>query len=132
MNYSFFRNNAEKVRQEMRKQGMDVVILTHQQKYSYVAGTYHNDFNLGNCIFVWADEEPTLLTALAERGRLQQEGYIKDLRCWTPAYAGLKPRGLLENVMDILEEHDCVNKVIGVELPSIAFVVMDFLRNNLN
>ena len=51
MNYSFFRRNAEKVRAELRKRGIDVMILTHQQKYSYVSGNFHNDFNLGDCIF---------------------------------------------------------------------------------
>ena len=77
MNYSFFRRNAEKVRAELRKRGIDVMILTHQQKYSYVSGNFHNDFNLGNCIFVWADQEPTLLVAIAEWRRLKYEGYIK-------------------------------------------------------
>jgi hypothetical protein len=47
MNYSFFRKNAEKVRQAMQKDGIDVLILTHQQKYSYVAGIFHNDKKAG-------------------------------------------------------------------------------------
>jgi len=131
MNYSFFRKNAEKVRQAMQKEGIDVLILTHQQKYSYVAGTYHNDFNLGNCLFVWAKEEPTLLVSLAEMGRLMTEGYVRDIRFWMPAYAGLEPTSFLDTVVTILHERECHNKVIAVEMPSIAYLMYDHLVKKL-
>jgi hypothetical protein len=62
----------------MQKEGIDVLILTHQQKYSYVAGTFHNDFNLGNCLFVWAKEEPTLLRWM----RIPCRGPLKNLFLW--------------------------------------------------
>ncbi|MGI6316841.1 MAG: M24 family metallopeptidase [Christensenellales bacterium] len=131
MNYSFFKKNAQKVRDRMREEGIDVMILTHQQKYSYVAGTYHNDFNLGNCIFLWADQEPTLLVALGEHGRLQTEGYIKDLRVWAPAYAGITPHGFCETAIDILNERGYANKTIAVEMPSISYIFLDHLKRNL-
>ncbi len=131
MNYSFFRKNAEKVRQAMQKEGIDVMILTHQQKYSYVAGTYHNDFNLGNCLFVWAKEEPTLLVPLAEMGRLMTEGYIKDIRFWLPAYAGIEPVSFLDTVEKILVEREFHNKVIAVELSSITYLMYDHMIRNL-
>lgn len=121
MNYSFFRRNAEKVRAELRKRGIDVMILTHQQKYSYVSGNFHNDFNLGNCIFVWADQEPTLLVAIAEWRRLKYEGYIKDIRFWKSPYSGMEPVSFLEVANQILHEHDCEQATIAVELPSIPY-----------
>jgi Xaa-Pro aminopeptidase len=127
MEFSFFRKNLAKVQKEMQKRGIDVCIINHQQKYSYIAGTFHNDFNLGNCLFVWKEGEPTFLVALAERGRLMYEGYIKDVRCWLPNYAGLKPKSFNECVGEILREHDCANKVIAAELPSIQYVFYDFL-----
>lgn len=103
------------------KRGIDVMILTHQQKYSYVSGNFHNDFNLGNCIFVWADQEPTLLVAIAEWRRLKYEGYIKDIRFWKSPYSGMEPVSFLEVANQILHEHDCEQATIAVELPSIPY-----------
>jgi len=131
MNYSFFQKNAEKVRIEMRKQGIDVMILTHQQKYSYVAGTYHNDFNLGNCLFLWANQEPTLLVALAEVLRLKYEGYITDVRSWIPALGGATPKSFNDCALEILREHECEKAVIAVEGPSIQWQFYSFLEKNL-
>jgi Xaa-Pro aminopeptidase len=127
MEFSFFRKNAEKVRKEMQKRGIDVCILTNQQKYSYIAGTFHNDFNLGNCLFVWKDKEPTFLVALAERRRLMYEGYITDVRNWIPDYADLQPKSFNDCVGEVLREFECGSKVIAIESPSIPWVFYDFL-----
>jgi Xaa-Pro aminopeptidase len=130
MNYSFFERNAEKVRKELQKRGIDVLILTHQQKYSYVSGNYHNDFNLGNCIFLWAKEEPTLLVARAEWRRLKYEGYIKDIRFWQSPYAKMEPISFLEVANQIIHEHECETATIAVQMPSIPYVFLSNIEKN--
>lgn len=133
MNYSYFKKNAEKVRQMMREKGIDLFILTHQQKYSYVTGNYHNDYNLGNCCFVWKDREPTMLVNNAEYNRLFTEGYITDVRAWNSHYTALEPntKGFLDVVIDIIREYDADKDTIAVELPSIPYLFYRHLEENL-
>lgn len=127
MNYSFFKNNAEKVRKMMRENGFDAMILTHQQKYSYVSGNFHNDFNLGNCIIMWPNEEPTLLVATAEWRRLKYEGYIKDIRFWRSPYARMEPVAFLDVLGEILREHGIGQSNIALEMPSAPAVLYNYL-----
>ena len=129
MNYSFFRKNAQKARDKMKEQGLDVCILTFQQKISYVAGTYHNDWNAGNCVLLWADREPTLLVSVSEKGRLMFEGYIKDVRFWNPAFYGLTPSTFADRLIEILREAGLEKGVIGVEEPNISWRVYNALLN---
>jgi len=119
MNYSFFRKNAEKVRKVMREKGIDVFILTNQQKISYVAGTYHNDWNAGNAVFLWANREPTLLVSNNEKGRVEIEGYIKDIQYWNLAFTDVTPSTFIERSVEVLKEYGCEKSVIAVEEPSI-------------
>jgi len=125
--YSRFEKNAEKVRTVMREKGIDVCVLTFQQKISYVTGVYHNDWNAGNCVFLWADREPTLLVSVSEKGRLMFEGYIKDVRYWNPAFYGLTPSTFIGEAVNILHEFGMDGKVIGIEEPQINWRVYDAL-----
>lgn len=132
MNYSFFKTNAEKVRKMMREKGYDVLILTHQQKYSYVSGNFHNDFNLGNCIFMWPNGEPTLLTATAEWRRLKYEGYIQDKRFWRSPYAGMDPKPFFDVVGEILRERGIEKSTIALEMPSVPAVMFNYLAKEFS
>lgn len=126
--YSVYAKNAERVRKEMRKKKIDVCLLTFQQKISYVTGVYHNDWNAGNCVFMWANQDPTLLVSVSEKGRLMFEGYIKDVRFWNPAFYGLTPSTFVEETINILREREMDRKVIGIEEGQISWRVYDALR----
>ena len=130
--YSRYEKNAEKVRRVMREKGIDVCMLTFQQKISYVTGVYHNDWNAGNCVFLWADGEPTLLVSVSEKGRLMYEGYVKDVRYWNPAFYGLEPSTFISEAIKILHEHGMENKVIGIEEPQISYRVYSALLNEFD
>lgn len=112
----------------MKQLGIDVCILTFQQKISYVVGTYHNDWNAGNCVFLWADQEPTLLVSISEKGRLMFEGYAKDVRFWNSAFYGLVPSTFPGEMSKILHERGMEKATIGVEMPNIAWRVLDALK----
>ena len=131
MNYSFFEKNAEKVRKVMREKGIDVFVLTFQQKISYVLGTYHNDWNAGNCVFLWANGDPTLLVSVSEKGRLMFEGYVKDVQFWNSAFYGLKPSTFIGRAVEILKDHGMERANIAVEEASISWRIYDGLRKAL-
>lgn len=129
--YSIYEKNAEKVRKAMREKGIDVCVLTFQQKISYVTGVYHNDWNAGNCVCLWANQDPTLLVSVSEKGRLMYEGYIKDVRYWNSAFYGLVPSTFAGELVRILREAGMGNKTIAVEESKISWVVYDGLQKGL-
>jgi len=131
MIYTFYERQAEKVRKVLRERDIDVLILTNQQKISYVAGTYHNDYMCNTAVFLWANGEPTLLTAILEEGRLMFEGYIKDVQFWNGPYYGLEVSSFSERSVEILRERGMEKGTIAVEEPSISWAVYSTLRADL-
>ena len=126
--YPRHERRAEKVREVLREKGIDVIMLTHLEKILYVAGTYHNDWNEGNCVFLWANEDPTLLTVCSEKGRLWLEGYIRDIRYWNFPFAGLEPISFQDKCIEILHERGLEKGNIAVLEPSINWVTYSRLR----
>lgn len=129
MLYPRHEKRAEKVREKLREQGIDVLILTHLQKMLYVNGVYHNDWNVGTCIFLWANDPPTLLASNSEKGRLMFESYlIKDIQFWYLPFYGLEPIDFEEKCVQIIQEHDLQKGTIAVEEPSIPWWLYSKLR----
>jgi Xaa-Pro aminopeptidase len=131
MIYSFHERQAEKVRKVLRERNIDVLILTNQQKISYVAGTYHSNYLIGISVFLWANGDPTLLISIAEKGRMMFDGYIKDVQFWNGPYYGLKPSSFSERCVEILRERGMEKGTIAVEEPSIYWAVYSTLRTKL-
>ncbi len=129
--YSIYEKNAEKVRKVMREKGIDVCVVTFQQKISYITGVYHNEWNAGNAVFLWKDRAPTLLASASERGRMLYEGYITDTRYWNPAFYGLEPSTFVGEALKILKEAGMENKVIGIEEPQISWRAYDGIKKGL-
>jgi len=128
MIYAKHEMRAERVRQVLREKGIDVFLLTNLQKILYTAGTYHNDWNAGNGVFLWANDKPTLLTVCSEKGRLWHEGYIRDVEYWNFPFYGLKPITFAEKAIEILHKRGMQKAVIAIEEPSINYGVYTQLQ----
>jgi len=132
MLYPRHERRAEKVREVLRERGIDVLVITHQQKIIYVNGTYHSDWNAGSTVFLWAKDNPTLLAVVSEKGRLMFESHlIKDVQYWNLPFYGLKPISWPEKCIEILKEHGVEKGNIAIEEPSIPWILYSKLREEL-
>lgn len=124
----------EKIRKKINEKGIDVLILTNVSKISYVSKTHHSGWNSGNCVFIWAEGDPTLLTRVTERPRLifEENSVIKDVQYWNLPLQNLKPISWGEKCIEILKNRGVEKGIIAVEESGISWLFYTKLKEELS
>src|ERR671916_2291116 len=92
--------------------GLDGLLMFRQESMYYLTGYDTFGYVFFQCLYMGADGETlTLLTRTPDLRQAEHTSVIPDIRVWYDA-EGADPA---ENLKDILEEHGCRGKRLGVE-----------------
>ena len=101
---------------ELARRGLDGLLMFRQESMYYLTGYDTFGYVFFQCLYMGADggadgETLTLLTRTPDMRQAEHTSVIPDIRVWYDA-EGVDPA---ENLKDILEEHGCRGKRLGVE-----------------
>ncbi|MGG1662152.1 M24 family metallopeptidase [Brevibacillus sp. NRS-1366] len=95
----------------MEKQGVDGLLMFHQESMYYLTGYNTFGYCFFQCLYLGIDGKMTLLTRLPDRLQAQYTSIIEDIRIWVES-PDARPTVQLR---EILREHGCEGKRLGVE-----------------
>lgn len=98
----------------MAADGLDGMLLFRQESMYYLTGYDTFGYVFFQCLYLGADGKMTLLTRAPDLRQAQNTSVIEDIRIWVDAPDAEPARELRE----ILEEHGCQGKRLGVEYDS--------------
>ncbi len=98
----------------MASEGLDGMLLFSGQSQYYLTGYDSFGFVLFQCLYLGADGRMTLLTRAADVPAAEYTSVLEDIRIWIDGTG----QGPAEQLRDILEEHGCRGKRLGVEYES--------------
>src|SRR5918998_2721974 len=97
---------------ELARRGLDGLLMFRQESMYYLTGYDTFGYVFFQCLYMGADGETLpLLTRTPDMRQAEHTSVIPDIRVWYDA-EGADPA---ENLKDILEEHGCRGKRLGVE-----------------
>ncbi len=91
--------------------GLDGILIFRQESMYYLTGYDSFGYVFFQCLYLGVDGSMTLLTRAPDLRQARHTSVIKDIRIWTDAPDADPALELKE----ILQEHGCVKKRLGVE-----------------
>ena len=112
----FFTKREFKARQkaaakELVRRGLDGMLMFRQESMFYLTGYDTFGYCFFQCLYMGADGKMTLLTRYPDAIVARQTSVIEDIRIWT----NLPDARPTVELRDILAEHGCQGKRLGVE-----------------
>lgn len=108
----------------MAADGLDGMLLFRQESMYYLTGYDTFGYVFFQCLYLGADGKMTLLTRAPDLRQAQNTSVIEDIRIWVDAPDAEPARELRE----ILEEHGCQGKRLGVEYDSYGLTARNGKR----
>ena len=110
---------------ELANRGLDGLLMFRQESMYYLTGYDTFGYVFFQCLYMGADGETlTLLTRTPDMRQAEHTSVIPDIRVWYDA-EGVDPA---ENLKDILEEHGCRGKRLGVETDAYGLTGFNLKR----
>jgi Xaa-Pro dipeptidase len=110
---------------ELARRGLDGLLMFRQESMYYLTGYDTFGYVFFQCLYMGADGETlTLLTRTPDMRQAEHTSVIPDIRVWYDA-EGFDPA---ENLKDILEEHGCRGKRLGVETDAYGLTGFNLKR----
>jgi Xaa-Pro dipeptidase len=110
---------------ELARRGLDGLLMFRQESMYYLTGYDTFGYVFFQCLYMGADGETlTLLTRTPDMRQAEHTSVIPDIRVWYDA-EGVDPA---ENLKDILEEHGCRGKRLGVETDAYGLTGFNLKR----
>jgi Xaa-Pro dipeptidase len=133
---SEYKTRLEKVRDHMRKDGIDVFLITAQEDSYYLTGHPYGPPIRGICLIVPLEGRLTMIERLIEGGHIELIlGKTIDRAQFWRDTAGMQDSRptLYKMIVDVLTEQGLQNKRIGIQMESSTFTARNFemLRNAL-
>ncbi len=110
----------------MAAEGMDGLLIFRQESMYYLTGYDTFGFVFFQCLYLGADGTMTLLTRPPDFRQAQITSVIKDIRLW----ADTPDASPADDLREILEEHGCRGKRMGVEWESYGLTARNGQRLN--
>ncbi len=108
----------------MIAKGLDGLLLFRQESMYWLTGYDTFGFCFFQCLYLGADGRITLLTRAPDLRQAQHTSMIQDIRIWVDGH-GANPAAMLR---DILAEHGCKAKKLGVEWESYGLTAANGKR----
>ena len=108
----------------MARRDLDGMLLFRQESMYYLTGFDTFGYCFYQCLYLGADGTLTLLTRLPDALVARQTSMIKDIRVWT----NLPDANPSLDLRDILAEHGCRRKRLGVELDAYGLTAQIYER----
>ena len=118
---------AERRRQTLASlaaRGLDGLLIFRQESMFYLTGYDTFGFCFFQCLYLGADGAMTLLTRSADQRQAAHTSVIEDVRVWVDR-EGHDPG---EDLREILEEHGCRGRRLGVELEAYGLTGASWRR----
>src|ERR671916_3538817 len=110
---------------KLADRGLDGLLMFRQESMYYLTGYDTFGYVFFQCLYMGADGETlTLLTRTPDVRQAEHTSVIPDIRVWYDA-EGVDPA---ENLKDILEEHGCRGKRLGVETDAYGLTGFNLKR----
>ncbi|HEY5597836.1 MAG TPA: Xaa-Pro peptidase family protein [Kiloniellales bacterium] len=106
-----FAERRERTCAAMASAGLDGLLLFRQESMYYLTGYDTFGYVFFQCLYLGADGRMTLLTRAPDLRQAQQTSVIEDIRIWVDG-PEVRPA---EALRDILAEHGCAGRRLGVE-----------------
>jgi Xaa-Pro dipeptidase len=119
-----FETRCDKVCAAMIADGLDGLLIFRQESMFYLTGYDTFGYVFFQCLYLGADGTMTLLTRAPDRLQADVTSIIDDTRIWVDA-PNASPAGELK---DILAEHGCQRKRLGVEWESYGLTARNGQR----
>lgn len=104
--------------------GLDGLLMFRQESMYYLTGYDTFGYCFFQCLYMGADGTLTLLTRAPDLRQAQNTSMIKDIRIWVDA-PDANPS---DELRDILNEHGCKRKRLGVEYDSYGLTARNGKR----
>ena len=121
---SEFAQRRARALQAMAAEELFGLLIFRQESSYYLTGFDTYGFVFFTCLYLGRDGQMTLLTRTPDLRQAQFTSVIEDIRIWIDG-EGANPALQLR---DILEEHGCRGKRIGIELDAYGLTGRDYLR----
>ena len=95
----------------MAEGGLDGLLMFRQESMFYLTGYDTFGYVFFQCLYLGADGTMTLLTRAPDLRQARNTSCIEDIRIWVD----LPDAGPAEQLRDILDEHGCRGRRLGVE-----------------
>ena len=109
-----YKDRIAKVIKSLEHQGLDGLLMFHQESMYYLTGYDSFGFCFFQCLYLAADGSLALLTRAPDLRQAQLTSIIEDIRLWTDE-AGAKPTAQLR---DMLLDLGVRGKKLGIETNS--------------
>ncbi len=119
-----FAARQARVRAEMERQGIDLLLVIQPANVAWLIGARHKAYQELQCLFFTLEEAPlTFLTRLADVAEVEDLSLAEEVRGW----AGREPEDPVEAVRRMLDEKGWRGRRIGLEAPRYYLDVHDYL-----
>ncbi len=108
----------------MVEEGLDGLLMFRQESMYYLTGYDGFGYVYFQCLYFGADGTLTLLTRTPDALVARFTSTIEDLRVWRDVH-GTNPA---DNLREILEEHGCRGRVLGIEYEAYGLTGNNLLR----
>jgi Xaa-Pro dipeptidase len=110
---------------ELSRRGLDGLLMFRQESMYYLTGYDTFGYVFFQCLYMGADGETlTLLTRTPDVRQAEHTSVIADIRVWYDA-EGVNPA---EDLLEILEEHGCRDKRLGIETDAYGLTGFNLKR----
>lgn len=119
-----FAQRQSRATAAMAARGLDGLLMFKQESMYYLTGYDTVGYVLFQCLYLGADGTMTLLTRLPDLRQARFTSTIEDIRIWVDrpdANPALELR-------DILAEHGCRGKRLGIELGALGLTATGYQR----
>jgi Xaa-Pro dipeptidase len=108
----------------MVAEGLDGLLMFRQESMYYLTGYDTFGYVYFQCLYLGADGTLTLLTRTPDKHLARYTSVIEDIRVWIDGH-GIDPAVALR---DVLEEHGCRGKRLGIEYEAYGLTGNNLLR----
>ena len=108
----------------MARRHLDGLIMFRQESMYYLTGLHTFGYCFFQCVYLGADGRMTLLTRLPDVQCARKTSLLEDCRAWYNL-PGANPA---TDLKDILEEHGCRGKRLGIELDAYGLTALNYTR----
>ena len=108
----------------MVEEGLEGLLMFRQESMYYLTGYDGFGYVYFQCLYLGADGTLTLLTRTPDILVARHTSMIEDLRVWRDVH-GTNPA---DNLRQILEEHGCRGRVLGIEYEAYGLTGNNLLR----
>lgn len=108
----------------LKERGLHALLVFRQESSFYLTGFDTFGYCFFQCLYLGADGTVTLFTRAPDLRQAQHTSDIEDIRIWRD-HDGAGPA---EQLREILEEHGCRNRRVGIEFDAYGLTAFNWRR----